>query len=199
MNIARFDPVAYKATTREQWQLAAEPWSRWGPALERWLGDATDVMLDLGRVKPGGRVLDVAAGAGGQTLAAARRVGPDGRVLATDISPNILDFAERAAFAAGLDERRHARDGRRAPRRRAGLVRHGHFSSRVHLLPRSAGGAARDAGRVAAGRATVGNRLLGGREAIRSSRSLSRSSAGGPGCPRRRPGSPVLSALVLRA
>jgi hypothetical protein len=26
-----FDPVAYKATTRQQWQAAAEAWHRWGP------------------------------------------------------------------------------------------------------------------------------------------------------------------------
>jgi hypothetical protein len=44
----------------------------------------------------------VAAGGGSQTLAAARRVGPDGRVLATDISSNILAFAERSAREAGL-------------------------------------------------------------------------------------------------
>lgn len=99
---ATFDPVAYKQTTREQWQAAAEPWFRWGPTLERWLGNATEVMLDLGWVEQGCRVLDVAAGAGGQTIAAARRVGPSGSVLATDISENILRFAEQAAAESGL-------------------------------------------------------------------------------------------------
>jgi SAM-dependent methyltransferase len=53
-------------------------------------------------VEEGGRVLDVAAGAGGQTLAAARRVGSDGSVLATDISSNILEFAAAEARGAGL-------------------------------------------------------------------------------------------------
>src|SRR5216683_1386220 len=48
------------------------------------------------------RVLDVAAGAGGQTLATARSVGPSGYVLATDISSNILEFAASNARAAGL-------------------------------------------------------------------------------------------------
>jgi SAM-dependent methyltransferase len=102
MSTAGFDPAAYKQTTREQWQTAAEPWYRWGPTLERWLGDATELMLDLARVGPGGRVLDVAAGSGGQTLVAARRVGPQGSVLATDISENILEFALRAAAEAGV-------------------------------------------------------------------------------------------------
>jgi ubiquinone/menaquinone biosynthesis C-methylase UbiE len=53
-------------------------------------------------VRAGAEVLDVAAGAGGQTLAAARRVGPAGRVVATDISPTILSFAARGAARAGL-------------------------------------------------------------------------------------------------
>ena len=73
-----FDPVAYKQTTREQWQEAAEAWHRWGPTLERWLGAATELMLDRAGIGPGARVLDLAAGAGGQTIAAARRVGQPG-------------------------------------------------------------------------------------------------------------------------
>src|SRR4051794_40329674 len=97
-----FDPVAYKRTTTEQWQAAAEPWHRWGPTLEAWLGDATEAMFDMAEIGPGARVLDVAAGAGGQTLAAARRVGPDGHVLATDISPAILAHAKGEAERAGL-------------------------------------------------------------------------------------------------
>jgi ubiquinone/menaquinone biosynthesis C-methylase UbiE len=102
MATAEFDAVAYKETTTRQWQEAAAAWHRWGPALEEWLGEATELMLDLAGVDSGTRVLDVAAGAGGQTLAAARRVGPGGAVLATDISANILAFAEQQARAAGL-------------------------------------------------------------------------------------------------
>jgi ubiquinone/menaquinone biosynthesis C-methylase UbiE len=98
----QFDPVRYKETTREQWQTAAEPWYRWGPTLEEWLGRATEVMLEMAEVGPGARVLDVAAGAGGQTIAAAKRVGPTGYVLATDISPNILEFASATAQQEGL-------------------------------------------------------------------------------------------------
>ena len=46
----------------------------------------TDRMLDLAGIRAGHRVLDVAAGTGEQTLMAARRVGPDGFVLATDMN-----------------------------------------------------------------------------------------------------------------
>lgn len=97
-----FDPTAFKATTRAQWENAAGAWYRWGPAIEAWLGAATEQMLDDVRLSEGSRVLDVAAGAGGQTLTAARRVGPTGKVCATDISPAILEYAAKAAADAGI-------------------------------------------------------------------------------------------------
>jgi SAM-dependent methyltransferase len=97
-----FDPVQYKATTRQQWEDAAEAWHRWGPTLETWLGPATEKTLDAANVTTGSRVLDVAAGGGGQTLAAARRVGPSGHVLATDISSRILSYAAKVTAEAGL-------------------------------------------------------------------------------------------------
>jgi SAM-dependent methyltransferase len=97
-----FDPIHYKTTTRTQWEEAAEAWHRWSPTIEAWLGNATARMLDAARVGDGSRVLDVAAGAGGQSLAAARRVGPSGHVLATDISPTILEYAAKTATDAGL-------------------------------------------------------------------------------------------------
>jgi SAM-dependent methyltransferase len=100
--VPAFDPIKYKATTREQWQAAAEAWHRWGPTLHQWLGEATKVMLEMAGIREGQRVLDVAAGAGEQTMVIAQRVGPTGSVLATDISSNILDFAGQAARGAGL-------------------------------------------------------------------------------------------------
>ena len=97
-----FDPIAYKVTTRTQWDGAADAWNRWSPLLERWLGPATDMMLDMTHVQSGCRVLDVAAGAGGQTMSAARRVGPTGYVLATDLSPAILRHTAANAQLAGF-------------------------------------------------------------------------------------------------
>jgi SAM-dependent methyltransferase len=106
-----FDAVAYKQTTRAQWEEAAAAWHAWGPTLEEWLGDATEAMLDAAAVRTGDRVLDIAAGAGGQSLAAASRVEPAGEVLATDISPEILRYAAADAAAAGLPVRTRELDG----------------------------------------------------------------------------------------
>jgi SAM-dependent methyltransferase len=102
MSTTTFDPIKYKEMTREQWQNAAEAWHRWGPTLGQWLGQATEIMLDMADIRAGSRVLDIAAGAGEQTITTARRVGPTGYVLATDIAANLLEFAAEAARQEGL-------------------------------------------------------------------------------------------------
>ncbi len=81
---------------------AAEAWRRGEPEREAVFGRASKLMLDLAKVGPGSRVLDVAAGTGIQAIAAARRVGPAGFVLATDISASMLELAADTAREAGL-------------------------------------------------------------------------------------------------
>ena len=99
----KFDAARYKQTTFDQWQTAAEAWYRWSPAIHQWLGKATEKMLDLAEVSAGHNVLDIAAGAGEQSIVAAKKVGPTGRILATDLSPNILEFAKEMAQLEKLD------------------------------------------------------------------------------------------------
>ncbi len=63
---------------------------------------ATERMLDLAQVRSGMHVLDVAAGAGGQTLPAARRVGERGQVVAVDLSANMLEVARASLREHGV-------------------------------------------------------------------------------------------------
>jgi ubiquinone/menaquinone biosynthesis C-methylase UbiE len=81
---------------------AAEEWQRVAAARLQFFGPATERMLDLADIRIGSRVLDIGAGAGDQTLAAARRVGPAGFVLATDISASMLEMAAMSAHRHGL-------------------------------------------------------------------------------------------------
>ena len=102
MQSVSFDPELLKAHTREQWDRAAEGWYEKRDLIRAWLREPTRAMLDLAAIGPGACVLDVAAGAGDQTLDIADRVGPSGHVLATDISQSILQFARENALQAGF-------------------------------------------------------------------------------------------------
>ena len=102
-NNTQFDPVKYKTTTREQWQETANAWYRWSNTLHQWLGPSTDRMLELADISKGNRVLDIAAGAGEQTITTAKKVGISGYVLATDISSNILEYAKKMVIENGLN------------------------------------------------------------------------------------------------
>src|SRR3954447_405411 len=61
----------------------------------RWRARAAD----LAALRPGGRALDVATGTGDLALELARRVGPDGAVVGSDFSEQMLALARRKAQA----------------------------------------------------------------------------------------------------
>lgn len=97
------DPEQFKANVRASWDKAASGWNKHTADVHEWLAAPTQVMLEQMQLKPGFRVLDIAAGAGDQTFTLARHVGPTGYVLATDLSASILEFAAANARSAGLN------------------------------------------------------------------------------------------------
>lgn len=101
--LSAFDHAAFKAAAREQWDQSALGWNAHAPQIRAWLRQATVTMLDMARVGADMHVLDLAAGAGDQTIDVARRIGSRGQVLATDLSPVILELAQENARRAGLD------------------------------------------------------------------------------------------------
>jgi SAM-dependent methyltransferase len=56
----------------------------------------------LGRIEPGAHVLDLGCGAGTDTLVAAQMVGPEGRVVGIDMTPEMLAKARASAEEMGL-------------------------------------------------------------------------------------------------
>ena len=80
----------------------ASGWQRGAAARGQALDALTELMLDLAGVTVGSTVLDLGAGTGDQTVLAARRIGPGGMVLATDISASMLALTQEAARAADL-------------------------------------------------------------------------------------------------
>lgn len=59
--------------------------------------------LRFAELRPGDTVLDLGCGGGIDSLLAARRVGPEGRVIALDFLPEMLERTAKAAAEAGLD------------------------------------------------------------------------------------------------
>jgi len=61
-----------------------------------------EAMLDALKIPPGATVADVGAGAGYHSVRLARRVGPGGTVLATDLQPEMIQMLKQNARAAGV-------------------------------------------------------------------------------------------------
>lgn len=88
--------------SRRQWEAAAKGWDAHSPMLRAWLADPTRTLFDAAGVTEGHSVLDVAAGAGDQTLMLAERVGTKGHILATDLSPALIESLKRHVQDTGL-------------------------------------------------------------------------------------------------
>lgn len=92
----------YKDRQRQQWDRVAAGWEKWWHTIENGAHHVNDRLIDLARIAPGQRVLDIATGIGEPALSAASRVGSAGWVIATDISKQMLDIARIRASTLGL-------------------------------------------------------------------------------------------------
>jgi SAM-dependent methyltransferase len=103
MEAKAVDPVEFRQGQRNQWDSAATGWRKWNELIDGAASGISDRLVELADVQPGNRVLDVAAGYGEPSLTAARAAGPEGRVVATDISSQMIAFGRERAAAAGLE------------------------------------------------------------------------------------------------
>ncbi len=88
-------PLAHMLEYAEEW-LEGIPES----SIESFAG--TGNPFSLGEILPGERVVDVGCGAGIDSLIAAKKVGPDGRVIGVDMTPSMLEKARYAAYEARI-------------------------------------------------------------------------------------------------
>lgn len=98
-----FNSDEFKAQQRQMWNNAATGWQDWWETIERGAQKVSDKIVELAEIKPGDKVLDIATGIGEPAITAAKRVKPNGKVVALDISPQMLAIAKTRAKSLGLD------------------------------------------------------------------------------------------------
>lgn len=74
-----------------------------GPDRDAW--QRPDQIMDALRIADGSVVADLGAGGGWFTVRLARRVGPNGRVYAEDVQPQMIESIERRVKREGLEGR----------------------------------------------------------------------------------------------
>ena len=102
MEGSTLDPVEFRDGQRNQWNTAAAGWRKWSELIDGAASAISERLVELAGVQAGSRVLDVAAGYGEPSLTAARKAGPEGKVVSSDISPEMLAYGRERAAAAGL-------------------------------------------------------------------------------------------------
>ncbi len=95
--------VEYKNRQRQGWDDVSRGWEKWWTLFEKGAQVVSDRMVRLASVGPGKRVLDLATGIGEPAVTAARTVGPDGLVIATDFSEEMLAIGKNRAAKIGLE------------------------------------------------------------------------------------------------
>jgi ubiquinone/menaquinone biosynthesis C-methylase UbiE len=92
-----------RQSTQAMWGAVAPGWEENADFVDARGRDLTAAMLKRVDLKAGERVLELACGPGGTGIEAAQRVGPDGKVVLSDVAPQMTAIAAQRAEARGLD------------------------------------------------------------------------------------------------
>jgi SAM-dependent methyltransferase len=94
----------YRSMVHDEWTNGdtVAAWARWHAKITVQQVNMREALIQHARLEPGMRVLELACGTGDPALEIAIRVGPEGRVTATDLSAQMLDVCRKNASAAGL-------------------------------------------------------------------------------------------------
>jgi len=87
---------------RQEWLAAAPFWKKWYSQLAFQSRQATELVVRGAALSLGMHVLDIASGSGEPAVSVAAAVGPEGRVVATDLLREMLQIAEENAAARRL-------------------------------------------------------------------------------------------------
>ena len=85
------------------WEELAPSWERGRELLWQSTRAVSEWLVDRLDPQPGQTVLDLAAGTGETGFLAAARLGPEGRLISSDLSPGMLEAAQRVAPSFGVE------------------------------------------------------------------------------------------------
>jgi ubiquinone/menaquinone biosynthesis C-methylase UbiE len=102
MNSNQNAPSNPKELIRQEWTGAAPLWQKWNAKFVIQTSAATELVVRGADVAAGMNILDLASGTGEPALSLARAVGAQGRVVASDLVPEMLEFARHNAAVQGL-------------------------------------------------------------------------------------------------
>jgi enediyne biosynthesis protein CalE5 len=100
---AQVDPGEFRGAQKQSWGEAATGWKKWSGWMDEYFAPVSKRLVEMAEVQPGSHVLDVAAGYGEPSMTAARKAGPDGRVVSSDIAAEMLAYGRERAAEAGID------------------------------------------------------------------------------------------------
>jgi SAM-dependent methyltransferase len=98
----RGDPAALRRQLHGMWAAVAPAWGEHADYADTRGAALTARMLELSAPRPGERVLELACGAGGVGIAAAKLVGPAGEVVLSDVAERMTAIAAARAANLGL-------------------------------------------------------------------------------------------------
>ena len=86
----------------QSWDNVARGWQKWWKTFEKDAQKVNERLVEIAEIKQGDRVIDIATGIGEPAITVAKKVGVEGYVLATDISPQMLAIAKERTVSLGL-------------------------------------------------------------------------------------------------
>jgi ubiquinone/menaquinone biosynthesis C-methylase UbiE len=104
METADSKVAEFKERVQREWASddTAAAWKKYYGPMKEQLARVTDALVDAANPRPGLAVLDLASGTGEPALTLARRVAPNGKVTATDLSKSMLAALTANAKTEGV-------------------------------------------------------------------------------------------------
>src|SRR5215469_9294177 len=102
LNAGSFDLKQQTSEIIGQWAQSAPYWEKHRETIREMFAPVTQALIEDAHIRAGSNVLDVATGPGEPALTIAGLIGLEGKVVGTDVVPEMVDAARREGHRLGL-------------------------------------------------------------------------------------------------